>query len=212
MPSIFSRRRTRPDDGGPSVEQSSGGVTGQDLDIEAPDVGSWDDRVAAMEAADPEGAHRGGMTLEHPDELVPYIDITPSPLPGYTWTVGLYDEVQLFVDDDTLSEVEDDDAFESRFAAIPGITAALREDREIIHVAAVGMSAVHAHSIAVKVIADAAEAWARLDPETVAAVRDAAIAADAAAPAADDVVVAGDDAVVAVEDPPVDESPADTEP
>ena len=167
MPSIFSRRRRSTDDeaAAPSSPETAG-VSGQDLDVAEPDVSSWDDRIAAMEAADPEGTHRGGMTLEHPDELVPFIDITPSQLPGYTWTVGLYDEIQLFVDDDTLSEVEEDDAFESRFAAVPGITAALREDREIIHVAAVGMTAVQVHAIAVRVIADAAQAWANLDAST----------------------------------------------
>lgn len=69
-----------------------------------------------------------------------------------------------------MSDVEDAVAFESRFAAVPGITAALREDREIIHVAALGMTAVQVHAIAVQVIADAAEAWANLDHAAISAI------------------------------------------
>src|SRR5688500_14544027 len=111
MPSIFSRRRRHNgDDGRPEQRApSDAGVSGRDIDVAEPDVSPWEDRVAAMEAADPEGLRRGGMALDHPDELVPFIDIGPSQLPGYTWTVELYDEIGLFVDDDTLSEVEEAD-------------------------------------------------------------------------------------------------------
>lgn len=98
MPSIFSRRRREDDGNGRPDEQttSGGGVAGRNMDVAAPEVSSWDDRVTAMEAADPEGVRRGGMTLDHPDELMPFIDILPSQLPGYTWTVELHDEIQLF--------------------------------------------------------------------------------------------------------------------
>lgn len=110
-----------------------------------------------MEAADPGGTNFGGMALEHRDELIPYIDVEPSYARGYDWSVGLYDEIRLFVDDDALADAENGDALESRFAAAPGITAAMREDREVIHVAT-QLTAPQVHALAVEVVADAARA------------------------------------------------------
>ena len=158
MSPLGFRRRKKSDE----APAPPAGVRGRDLDVPEPEVRDWDERVAEMDAADPDGVVTGGMTLEHPDELVPYIDVDPSPLPGYDWTVGMYDEVRLFVDDDSLSDAEEADAFESRFAGQPGITAVMREDREIVHVAARTMSAAQIHAVAVRVIADAAYASARL--------------------------------------------------
>ena len=132
------------------------------MDITPPDVRDWDERIAEMDAAETDGFTPGGMTLEHPDELVPYIDVDPSPLPGYDWTVGLYDEIRFFIDDDTLSELEDADPLEVRFEAEPGITAVMREDREVVHVAARTMTAAQVHETAVRVVADVAYATARM--------------------------------------------------
>lgn len=154
----FRRRQPTP----PS--RPTAGVIGSQLDVEPPAVRSWDERMAEMEAADPEGSSFGAMTLEHPDELVPYIDVEPSYARGYEWSVGLYDEIRLFVDDDALGDAEGNDAFESRFAAAPGITAAMREDREVIHVAT-ALTAAQVHALAVEVIADAAHASRKLKGE-----------------------------------------------
>ena len=137
------------------------GVQGADL---AADGDPWnlDARLAEAERQDPEGLQMGAVALAHADELVPYVDVDPSYLDGYDWYVGMHDEVRLFVDDDSLSEVEGDDALESRFARAPGITQAMREDREIVHLTAPGMTARQVHALAVDVLADAAHATQRL--------------------------------------------------
>lgn len=134
------------------------GVIGASLDVKPPAVRSWEERLAEMETADPEGARYGGMTLEHPDELVPYIDVEPSYARGYDWSVGLYEEIRLFVDDDALGNAEGADVFESRFSSSPGISAAMREDREVVHVATDTLTAPQLHALAVQVVADAARA------------------------------------------------------
>ena len=140
------------------------GVRGTDL---AADGDPWDldARLAEAERQDPEGVEMGAVPLAHADELLPYVDVDPSTLAGFDWVVGMYDEVRLFVDDDALSEVEGEDALESRFARAAGIARALREDREIVHLAAPGMSALQVHAVAVAVLADAAHATQRLRAE-----------------------------------------------
>lgn len=140
----------------------SGSVIGSKLDVAPPTVRPWEERLAQMEAADPDRTRMGGLSLEHPDELVPYIDVEPSYVKAYDWSVGLYDEIRLFVDDDSLGNAEGQDPFESRFARVPGVSAAMREDREIIHVAAPELTAAQVHALAVDVVADAAQASARL--------------------------------------------------
>lgn len=158
MPLFRRKAAAEPDAAAARLET---GVRGQDLDVPVPDVRDWDERLADTGQTDDDGIEFGSMPLEHPDELVPYIDVDPSPLPGYDWMVGLYDEVRLFIDEDLLDEAEDADAFESRFAAAPLVTAVLREDREVIHLAARAMTAVQIHELAVAVTADVAAATQR---------------------------------------------------
>jgi hypothetical protein len=137
-------------------------VCGAEIAVEPRGIRSLDDRIAEAEQSAPHGPAMGAVPLEHPDELVPYIDVEPDDDDEFNWVISLYDEVRLFVDDDALSEAEGGDPLELRFARAAGITGVLREDREQISIAAPNLSARQLHAVAVAVLADAAQATQRL--------------------------------------------------